>query len=157
MTDQTIRGQFNLNCFLFLDSSFTKREKKEKKHVFDCPLTCAHLPNLSRRSKVTHVTPSATWRDNLIGNNVSFPLKQTSRLSASCSRSIKQKVVKTVLFFFSFLFTSSWSWSSAYYWPAVSNWGPLKRLTCRYPAGPPLEKGVGNYIAFRLIRHSCQI
>lgn len=33
----------------------------------------------------------------------------------------------------------------------------VKELTCRYPAGLPLEKGVGNYIAFRLIRHSCQI
>ena len=35
--------------------------------------------------------------------------------------------------------------------------GAVKELTCRYPAGLPPEKGVGNYIAFRLIRHSCQI
>lgn len=35
--------------------------------------------------------------------------------------------------------------------------GAIKGLTCRHPAGLPLEKGVGNYIAFRLIRHSCQI
>lgn len=54
-------------------------------------------------------------------------------------------------------FSSCRTWSSAVYWPRMSNQGAIKKLTCRYPAGLPLEKGVGNYIAFRLIRHSCQI
>lgn len=141
-------------CFLFLRSSSPQIIIKKTTTTKNNPLWLStHMgrppePQSGQRSTVWLPEP-LHQRHKCINPSVCF-------LSSHPSNS-NRKLLKLVPFyiFLPFLFTSCES--SAHPWPAVSNWGPLKRLTCRYPAGPPLEKGVGNYIAFRLIRHSCQI